>query len=106
MGAVASRWSDVTVLTSDNPRSEGPEAIIDQIRSGMGPGPEPVIEPDRSQAIGLAVGMAGPGDVVVIAGKGHETSQVLAGGPVPFDDRAQARHSVGARSGRTGGPAQ
>jgi UDP-N-acetylmuramoyl-L-alanyl-D-glutamate--2,6-diaminopimelate ligase len=112
MGAVASRWSDVAVLTSDNPRSEGPAAIIDQIRSGMDAGAEPVVEPDRARAIGLAVGMAEPGDVVVIAGKGHETSQVLAGGPVPFDDRAQARHAVAARSGPTarsgnaGGPAQ
>jgi UDP-N-acetylmuramoyl-L-alanyl-D-glutamate--2,6-diaminopimelate ligase len=72
----------------------------------MEPGAEPVVERDRARAIGLAVGMAEPGDVVVIAGKGHETSQVLAGGAVPFDDRAQARHSVAARSGRTGGPAR
>jgi UDP-N-acetylmuramoyl-L-alanyl-D-glutamate--2,6-diaminopimelate ligase len=101
MGAVASRWSDVIVLTSDNPRSEDPAVIIDQIRPGISNAAELVIEPDRAEAIGTAVGMAGPGDVVVIAGKGHETTQVLADQVVPFDDRAEARRALANRSGGT-----
>jgi UDP-N-acetylmuramoyl-L-alanyl-D-glutamate--2,6-diaminopimelate ligase len=105
MGAVAARLSDVTVLTSDNPRSEDPMAIIDQVRSGMVDGPAPAVEPDRGRAIRLAVGLAEPGDVVVIAGKGHETTQVLSGRTVPFDDRAEARAAVAARRRHAGAPA-
>ena len=98
MGAVATRWSDTIVLTSDNPRIEDPGAIIDQIRSGIGDGVELVVEPDRAGAIDAAVGMAGPGDVVLIAGKGHETTQVVADGVVPFDDRVEARRALAGRS--------
>jgi UDP-N-acetylmuramoyl-L-alanyl-D-glutamate--2,6-diaminopimelate ligase len=97
MGAAAARWSDSVVLTSDNPRSEDPGSIIGQIRPGIGDGVELVVEPDRARAIDAAVGMAGPGDVVVIAGKGHETSQVLADGVVPFDDRLEARRALAER---------
>ncbi len=97
MGAAAARWSDSIVLTSDNPRSEDPGSIIDQIRPGIGDGVALVVEPDRAGAIDAAVGMAGPGDVVVIAGKGHETTQVLAEGVVPFDDRAEARRALADR---------
>ncbi len=98
MGAVSERWSDAVVLTSDNPRSEDPLAIIGQIRSGMGGGGSLVVEPDRAVAIRTAVEMAAPGDVVVIAGKGHETTQVLAHGAVPFDDRAEARRALADRA--------
>jgi UDP-N-acetylmuramoyl-L-alanyl-D-glutamate--2,6-diaminopimelate ligase len=98
MGAAATRWSDTIVLTSDNPRDEDPGAIIDQIRPGIGDGVELVVEPDRAGAIDAAVGMAGPGDVVVIAGKGHETTQVVADGVVPFDDRLEARRALAGRS--------
>jgi UDP-N-acetylmuramoyl-L-alanyl-D-glutamate--2,6-diaminopimelate ligase len=98
MGAVSERWSDAVVLTSDNPRSEDPLAIIGQIRSGMGGGGSLVVEPDRAGAIRTAVEMAAPGDVVVIAGKGHETTQVLAHGAVPFDDRAEARRALADRA--------
>ena len=91
---MSERWSDAVVLTSDNPRSEDPLAIIGQIRSGMGGGGSLVVEPDRVVAIRTAVEMAAPGDVVVIAGKGHETTQVLAHGAVPFDDRAEARRAL------------
>ena len=100
---------DLVVLTSDNPRSEDPVAIIDQIRSGMGTAAEVVVEPDRAEAIATAVGRATNGDVVVIAGKGHEVGQYLADRVVPFDDRAQARQALERRgidpgtSGNRGG---
>ncbi len=101
MGAVSSRLSDVVVLTSDNPRSEDPLAIIEQIRGGLRTGADVVVEPDRAEAIGLAVGMARAGDVVLVAGKGHETTQSAAGHSRPFDDRVQARKALEGRSGGT-----
>jgi UDP-N-acetylmuramoyl-L-alanyl-D-glutamate--2,6-diaminopimelate ligase len=87
------------VITSDNPRSEDPVAIIDEIVPGAREGGGAyLIEPDRRAAIRIAVSEAGPGDVVVIAGKGHETSQELAGRTVAFDDRevaAEEIHAIG-----------
>ena len=87
--------SDVVVLTSDNPRSEDPRAIIDEIVSGMEPcsnsGAKTHIEPDRRDAIHLALAMAEPGDIVLIAGKGHEDYQIIGGQTLPFDDRQVAR---------------
>ena len=97
MGAVASRLSDVVVVTSDNPRSEPPEAILDEIQRGMPNGArrgERYAIVDRREAIGRALEMAGPGDAVVIAGKGHETYQVLRDRTVPFDDRQVARELI------------
>jgi UDP-N-acetylmuramoyl-L-alanyl-D-glutamate--2,6-diaminopimelate ligase len=91
MGATAARLADVAVLTSDNPRSEDPAAIIDQVRAGTG---GLVVEPDRAAAIRLALGRAEPGDVVVIAGKGHETGQDVGGVVHPFDDRREARAAL------------
>ena len=92
MGDVATRLADLAVLTSDNPRNEDPLAIIAEVRAGVGRPEALVVEPDRRAAIALALSAARPGDVVVIAGKGHETTQVLAGGrTVPFDDRDVAR---------------
>ena len=93
MGAVASRLSDVVVVTSDNPRSEPPEAILDEIQRGMNGSrrAERHMIVDRREAIARALEMAGPGDAVVIAGKGHETYQVLRDRTVPFDDRQVAR---------------
>ena len=96
MGEVAGRLADVVVLTSDNPRSEDPQEIMAQVRAGIGPGAELVIEPDRSAAIARAVGLARTGDVIVLAGKGHETTQELDGSVVPFDDRAEARRALAA----------
>jgi UDP-N-acetylmuramoyl-L-alanyl-D-glutamate--2,6-diaminopimelate ligase len=93
MGAVAARLSDVVVVTSDNPRSEPPEAILEEIARGMNGnrrGERHMIV-DRREAIARALEMAGPGDAVVIAGKGHETYQVLRDRTVPFDDRQVAR---------------
>jgi len=88
MGAIASSLSDVVVVTSDNPRREEPEVIIDEIMAGVKPGADVRREPDRAAAIALALGMALSGDVVLVAGKGHEEYQVLGETKVPFSDRA------------------
>jgi len=103
MGAVATGLADVVVLTSDNPRSEDPAAIIDQVRSGMDGPAEVVVEPDRATAVRVAVGLARPGDVVLLAGKGHETTQTSGGATVPFDDRVAAAEALAVRFGRDGG---
>ena len=89
------RDGDVVVVTSDNPRSETPLAIIEEIVQGTGTDVE--IDPDRASAIGLAIGRAQAGDVVVIAGKGHEQGQDVGGVVAPFDDREVARAVLGAR---------
>ena len=91
MGAAASEVARLVVLTSDNPRSEDPRAIIDDIRAGIPQSTHVVVEPDRSIAIAIALAAAEPGDVVVIAGKGHEVGQTLGGYTTPFDDRVVAR---------------
>ena len=99
MGAAAARHADTVVITSDNPRSEDPEAIIAAIAEGRGRRRRRIV--DRREAIDHAIGLAGPGDVVVIAGKGHETYQEIAGGvKLPFDDREVAREALHARLGR------
>jgi UDP-N-acetylmuramoyl-L-alanyl-D-glutamate--2,6-diaminopimelate ligase len=96
MGAVAARLSDLVVLTSDNPRSEPPEAILEEIRRGIpaARAQDTLVLPDRREAISRALETAGPGDVVVIAGKGHEPYQVLRERSVPFDDRQVAREAL------------
>jgi UDP-N-acetylmuramoyl-L-alanyl-D-glutamate--2,6-diaminopimelate ligase len=88
MGQIAAELSDRAILTSDNPRSEEPQAIIDEVLAGA---PELEVEPDRRAAIESALAGAGEGDVVVIAGKGHEQGQEVAGEIHPFDDREVAR---------------
>ena len=98
MGEVAARLADVAVLTSDNPRSEDPGAIIDEVRAGVGRTEVLVVEPDRRAAIALALQAAHPGDVVVLAGKGHETTQVVGDQVIPFDDRAVAAEVLGSLS--------
>lgn len=91
MGEAATMLADLTVLTSDNPRSEDPEAIIAEIEPGARRGGGAfIVEPDRRSAIRMALEAARPGDVVVIAGKGHETGQEFAHRTVPFDDRVVA----------------
>jgi UDP-N-acetylmuramoyl-L-alanyl-D-glutamate--2,6-diaminopimelate ligase len=97
MGGVAVRDSNLAFLTSDNPRSEDPEAIIDEVLGGIDGGrdnPRVVVEPDRRAAIRRALDTAKPGDIVVIAGKGHETYQEIAGRHVPFDDATEAREAL------------
>lgn len=109
MGAAAVRLADVAVFTSDNPRSEDPLGILAEMLHGVlgvpqGERARLIIEPDRAAAIDLAVGMAGKGDVLLVAGKGHETGQYVGGAVLPFDDievtaAALARHSAyGGRS--------
>jgi UDP-N-acetylmuramoyl-L-alanyl-D-glutamate--2,6-diaminopimelate ligase len=94
MGLVASTMSDLTIVTSDNPRSESPESIIDAVMSGV-VGSNVLRDADRRSAIARALIEAGPGDVVVVAGKGHETTQTIGDLVVPFDDRVVARELLG-----------
>jgi UDP-N-acetylmuramoyl-L-alanyl-D-glutamate--2,6-diaminopimelate ligase len=94
MGALAARAADVVVVTSDNPRHEEPGAIIEEILSGIEASERPVVEPDRRLAIEAAVATARPGDVVVVAGKGHETVQQVGEERFPFDDRAVAADAL------------
>jgi UDP-N-acetylmuramoyl-L-alanyl-D-glutamate--2,6-diaminopimelate ligase len=93
MGAVAAAGADRVVVTSDNPRSEDPAAIIGAVLSGVHPDHRGrvTVEPDRAAAIALAIDGARPGDVVVVAGKGHETTQTIGDQVVPFDDRDVVR---------------
>lgn len=97
MGAVAARLADRVVVTSDNPRSEDPLKIISQIESAM---PEPhFVEADRARAIELAVSRAGASDIVLVAGKGHETYQEIEGRRLPFSDAAVAHAALARRGG-------
>ena len=103
MGAVASRLSDVVIITSDNQRSEDPQRIIEEVRRGITPdtnragGPPPLSIPDRLEAIGKAVELARPGDIVLVAGKGHEKHQVIGDRALPFDDASVAREALARR---------
>lgn len=99
MGAAAVGGADRTYLTSDNPRHEDPLAIIEAVRSGVPAGADLVVEPDRQAAIALALDDAAPGDVVVVAGKGHETSQEVGDHRLSFDDRLVVRELLGAVTG-------
>ena len=91
MGHAVAAASDLTIITSDNPRSEMPDAIIDAVMSGVGPRAQVVRESDRRHAIALALESAVEGDVVVLAGKGHESTQTIGDLVVPFDDRVIAK---------------
>jgi UDP-N-acetylmuramoyl-L-alanyl-D-glutamate--2,6-diaminopimelate ligase len=94
MGAAVATGADVAVLTSDNPRSEDPAAILAEMVAGVPAGHDPIVEPDRRAAIRLAVAQAGPDDAVVVAGKGHEPGQEIAGTVLPFDDRTVLREAL------------
>jgi UDP-N-acetylmuramoyl-L-alanyl-D-glutamate--2,6-diaminopimelate ligase len=108
MGAAAAEGADLSVVTSDNPRSEEPDEIIGEITPGMekaglrrmSAGKAKagekgyLVEADRREAIKLAVSLCKPGDVVLIAGKGHETYQMVDGEKLPFDDREEARTAL------------
>jgi len=95
MGRAAAGHSDLAVVTSDNPRSEDPDAIVAEVAAGFGAGAELHVEPDRRAAIAFALRSARPGDTVVIAGKGHEQGQEFEGGrKIPFDDREVAREEL------------
>jgi UDP-N-acetylmuramoyl-L-alanyl-D-glutamate--2,6-diaminopimelate ligase len=112
MGAIAARLSDLTVVTSDNPRTEDPLAIIAEIEAGVRQvctrrlsadaltvawqKKGYLVEPDRRTAIAASIKAAHAGDAVLIAGKGHETYQILAGETIHFDDREEARQVLAA----------
>jgi UDP-N-acetylmuramoyl-L-alanyl-D-glutamate--2,6-diaminopimelate ligase len=94
MGRIATDLADLAVLTSDNPRTEDPLAIIAEVRGGVARPDRLVIEPDRAAAIALAVESARPGDVVLVAGKGHETGQQIGGQTLDFDDRVVTKDAI------------
>ncbi|HTU02765.1 MAG TPA: hypothetical protein VMG58_13145, partial [Candidatus Sulfotelmatobacter sp.] len=100
MGEAAARLADFVVVTSDNPRSEEPQAILSEIETGVkkvSSGREVYATiSDRREAIATALTRAQPGDLVVLAGKGHETYQVLRDRTIPFDDRVVARETLAA----------
>ncbi|MHC5055243.1 MAG: UDP-N-acetylmuramoyl-L-alanyl-D-glutamate--2,6-diaminopimelate ligase [Planctomycetota bacterium] len=98
MGEAVERLADVTIVTSDNPRSEDPDAIIAEIMTGVRDASRARVEPDRARAIELAVGLADEGDVVVLAGKGHEPEQIVGDERRPFDDRLVAREALDTRA--------
>jgi UDP-N-acetylmuramyl tripeptide synthase len=107
MGMVAARLSDVVVITSDNPRSEDPKQIIEEVKRGADPetkqrGAEVLSIVDRREAIVRAVQVAGAGDVLLIAGKGHEKYQEVAGRTMPFDDIEVAREALETRRLKSG----
>jgi UDP-N-acetylmuramoyl-L-alanyl-D-glutamate--2,6-diaminopimelate ligase len=108
MGAVAGRLSDLIVVTSDNPRSEDPGRIMEEIRRGITPDTrrdtaQRILSiADRRDAISKAIELARPGDLVLIAGKGHEKYQVVGNQVLPFDDVAVAREALGRRRSNSG----
>ncbi|MDW7652104.1 MAG: UDP-N-acetylmuramoyl-L-alanyl-D-glutamate--2,6-diaminopimelate ligase, partial [Bacillota bacterium] len=85
MGRIAETYSDVVVVTSDNPASEDPEKIIAEILTGMET--KPFVLPDREEAVRYALSIAGKGDIVLLAGKGHETYQLVGDKQVPYSDK-------------------
>ena len=93
MGAAAARLSDACIVTSDNPRSEEPLSIINQIAAGMPEGRYAII-PDRARAIATAIDQARLGDIVLIAGKGHENYQELSTGRIDFSDAKEVRRNM------------
>lgn len=97
MGQELSLRSDVAIYTSDNPRSENPQAILEQMTQGLKISEPSAIVQDRAEAIKLAVNLAQPGDVVIVLGKGHERGQEIAGVVHPFDDRLVLAHAIEAK---------
>ncbi|KMO85924.1 UDP-N-acetylmuramoylalanyl-D-glutamate--2,6-diaminopimelate ligase [Megasphaera cerevisiae DSM 20462] len=98
MGRIAAEHADIPIVTSDNPRSEDPDAIVAEVeagvKKGIRPGQHHEVIADRRSAIRRAVELAQAGDIIVIAGKGHETYQILKSGTIHFDDREEARNAV------------
>jgi UDP-N-acetylmuramoyl-L-alanyl-D-glutamate--2,6-diaminopimelate ligase len=94
MGEAAAKYADKVIITSDNPRDEDPLVIIGHIADGIPPGTDAIVLPDRKEAIHWALSNAKKGDSVVICGKGHETSQEIAGVVYPFNDREEVLRYV------------
>jgi UDP-N-acetylmuramoyl-L-alanyl-D-glutamate--2,6-diaminopimelate ligase len=97
MGAIAARLADQVVVTSDNPRTEDPQQILADVVAGIPAGASLQVEGDRATAIAGAVTEARPGDLVLIAGKGHEDYQILGTTKIHFDDREEAEKALRAR---------
>ena len=102
MGRIAAELADLAVVTSDNPRTEDPDAIIAEVETGMGSVPH-LGAADRREAIRMALGEGKPGDTILLAGKGHETYQVVGVDKVPFDERQIVRELTGQRATTDGG---
>ena len=98
MGRIATALADETIVTSDNPRAEDPRAIADEVLAGALPGAAISCDLDRRSAIFRAIGSARAGDVVLLAGKGHETYQIAGERAVRFDDREEARAALASRA--------
>jgi UDP-N-acetylmuramoyl-L-alanyl-D-glutamate--2,6-diaminopimelate ligase len=98
MGAIAARLADAVVVTSDNPRTEDPQGILDDVLAGIPAGTALQVEADRASAIASAIAEAGPDDLVLIAGKGHEDYQILGTKKVHFDDREEAEMALRRRT--------
>ena len=98
MAAIAVRYASTAVFTSDNPRHESPEAILDEMVAGLDPSARYLRIADRAEAIRTAVLLAAPGDLILVAGKGHETYQIVGDERRPFDDRAELRKHFGLRA--------
>ena len=92
MGAVASKLANVVIVTTDNPRGENPDAIVGEVVSGIGE--KFVVEPDRAKAIHQAILLAKRGDIILVAGKGHENYQEISGVKYPFDDALIAQAAL------------
>lgn len=104
MGAAVGAVADIAIVTNDNPRSEDPRAIADQILPGLvGSKAKVTVELDRRAAISRAIREAAPGDVVLVAGKGHETYQIIGSRTFAFDDRVEARVALEQRRAEQGG---
>ena len=99
MGAAAANGADLAFFTNDNPRSEDPAEILAAMQAGVPAGARVLVEPDRARAIDAAVAVARPGDVLIVAGKGHEQGQESAGVSVPFDDKVVLRDAIDAHLG-------
>ena len=97
MGRIASREADVAIFTSDNPRTEDPEKILDQMEQGKVQGSRTLRISDRAQAINTAVMLAQAGDIVLVAGKGHETYQIIGTEKRHFDDREVLQDAFGTK---------
>jgi UDP-N-acetylmuramoyl-L-alanyl-D-glutamate--2,6-diaminopimelate ligase len=104
MGEIAARLADSVVVTSDNPRTEDPLRILDDVLAGIPSGAEVVVEEDRARAIASAIATAGEDDLVLIAGKGHEDYQILGTRKIHFDDREEAEKALRLRCLPTGQP--
>ncbi|MET1048863.1 MAG: cyanophycin synthetase, partial [Acidimicrobiales bacterium] len=97
MGRAADQGADVVIVTSDNPRQEDPAAIIETVMTGVERADDLIVEPDRRRAVDAAVALAAPGDLVLVAGKGHETTQDLGDRVIDFDDREVAAAALARR---------